>query len=190
MALALICVDPARIGSTLDGAAATLAPTFGWLILHVVDARPVEEWSEMAGRLAGRGPARERAAARLKDASALEANDVRAAIDDWLAVHDRMAEVLQAAGHPEREIIGLARARGVDLIVLDAGDGAQRPHPGKPPRPLKPPPDHPPPHPFGPPRPPGPVARFVIDHAPSDVLLLRDRDREWRSGRRFDVSGR
>jgi nucleotide-binding universal stress UspA family protein len=178
MALALICVDPARIGSTLDGAAATLAPTFGWLILHVVDARPVEEWSEMAGRLAGRGPARERAAARIANSTALEAKDVRAAIDAWLAIHGRTAEVMQTAGHPEQEIVGVALDRGVDLIVLGAGDGAHRPRPDKPPRPPKPPPDRPPPHPFGPPRPPGRVARFVVDHAPSDVLLLRDRDHE------------
>ncbi|HEU5431983.1 MAG TPA: universal stress protein [Thermomicrobiales bacterium] len=176
MALALICVDPTRIASTLDGAAATLAPAFAWVILHVVDTRPVEEWSEMTGRLAGRGPARDRAAARIQGATAREEDDARATIDAWLAAHGRAAEVLQTTGHPEREIVGVALERGVDLIVLGAGDGAHRPRPGKPPRPPKPPPDHPPPHPFGPPRPPGPVARFVIDHAPIDVLLLRDRD--------------
>jgi nucleotide-binding universal stress UspA family protein len=172
MAIALICVDPARVESTLDAAAATITPTFAWLILHVVDARPVEEWSEMAGRLAGRGPARDRAAARIRESTELEAGDVRTAIDAWLTANGRSAEVLLTTGHPEREIIGVALARGVDLIVLGAGDGAHRPRPHKQP---KPPPDHPPPHPYGPPRPLGPVARFVVDHAPIDVLLLRNR---------------
>jgi nucleotide-binding universal stress UspA family protein len=172
MTLALICVDPARIESILDGAAATLAPAFDWLILHVVDARPVEEWTEMAGRLPGRGPGRDRAAARLRGAVELGEADVRAAIEAWLADHGRVAEVLQPTGHPEREIVRVALERNADLTVL--GAGAHRPRPDKLPKPPKPPPDHPPPHPFGPPRPPGPVARFVIDHAPFDVLLLRD----------------
>ena len=57
-------------------------------------------------------------------------------------------------GNPEREIIRLAAEEQVDLIVIDAGIVGDAPHgPGK--------------HPLG------RVARFVVDHALCDVLLIR-----------------
>ncbi len=66
-------------------------------------------------------------------------------------------------GNPEREIIRLAAAERVDLIVIDAGIIEETPHgPGK--------------HPLG------RIARFVVDHALCDVLLVRRfaaPDRDW-----------
>jgi nucleotide-binding universal stress UspA family protein len=58
-------------------------------------------------------------------------------------------------GRPEQEIVQMARTWGCQLIAIQASAGGQgRPHIG--------------------PESVGHVARFVLDHAPCDVLLLRE----------------
>ena len=76
-----------------------------------------------------------------------------AAAESWLVSSYRPVELLTARGRPEREIIRVAEERGVALIALGGGRGQPGHYPG--PYPLS------------------PVARYVVDHARCDVLLLR-----------------
>lgn len=156
MEQALICLDGYRVAALLDAAAAALNPTFSWVLLHVADTRPAREMERALHRLPGRGPGKRRAEAHMRHVAEWSMDEVRAAIDAWLATTGRVAEVVLAEGRPEREILRVAVERGIDLIALGGGRGLPGRYPGPGPYPLS------------------PVARFVIDHARGDVLLLRD----------------
>lgn len=155
MTLALICLDGYRVAEALDAAAATLNPSLAWLLLHVADTRPAEELAHALERLPGRGPGRERAAAKVRHLAEWSEGDVRAAIATWEAARRRTDEIVITSGRPEREIIRVAEERNAALIALGGGRGLPGRYPGPGPYPLS------------------PVARYVIDHARCDVLLLR-----------------
>jgi nucleotide-binding universal stress UspA family protein len=155
MTTALVCLDGYRPGAVLDVARATLAPSMTWLLLHVSDTRPAQEAAHAFGRLLGHGPGRKRAADRVDHVVAWNEADVQAAAEEWLVAAGREAEVVTVRGQPEREIVRVAEERGVHLIVLGGGRGHPGRYPGPGPYPLS------------------PVARFVVDHARTDVLLLR-----------------
>jgi nucleotide-binding universal stress UspA family protein len=155
MTLALICLDGYRVAEALDAAAATLNPSLAWLLLHVADARPAEELARALERLPGRGLVREQAAAKVRHVVEWSEADVRAAVAAWEAARGRSAELLVTSGRPEREIIRVAEERGVALIALGVGRNLPGRSPGPGPFLLS------------------PVARYVIDHARRDVLLLR-----------------
>lgn len=155
MTAALICLDGYRVAEELDAAAAALHPALDWLLLFVSDTRPAEELGHAMARLPGRGPGRHRAEARIRHVAEWSEEDVRAAATSWLETSGRRAEILVTQGRPEREIIEVAEARGVAMIALGGGRGLPGRYPGPGPYPLS------------------PVARFVIDHARCDVLLLR-----------------
>jgi nucleotide-binding universal stress UspA family protein len=149
MTTALICVRGYRVAAVLDAAADYLAPGLAWIILHVVDTRPLHEVDRALGGLPVHGPGHHRAEDRLHRAAAELDDAIKDEVAAWLRAHDRQAEFVVAHGRPEEEILRLAEARGVDLIAL----GSE--HPGLGPQPLSPP------------------VRFLIDHAHCDVLLLR-----------------
>jgi nucleotide-binding universal stress UspA family protein len=155
MELALICLDGYRVADVLDAAAATLQPSLGWLLLYVSDTRPEEELAHALERLPGRGPGRGRAAERARHVAEWSEEDVRGAVAGWMARSRREAELIVTRGHPEREILRVADERGIDVVVLGGGRGLPGRYPGPGPYPLS------------------PVARFVVDHARGDVLLLR-----------------
>lgn len=155
MTTALICLDGYRVGVVLDAARAALNPAAAWLLLHVADTRPEQELARALDRLPGRGPGRKHAAERMHHVAEWSEAEVRLAVEAWLAVADRGAEVVVARGRPEREIVRVAAERGAGLIVLGGGRGLPGRYPGPGPYPLS------------------PVARFVVDHAACDVLLLR-----------------
>src|SRR5579884_1638299 len=118
------------------------------LLVHVADTRPEHERGYVA-RMLFREPAHQR---ELEEAQ-FEAG--AAAVDEARATCRELGvavEELAARGRPEREIVRLAAEARADLIVVGAHD-PNRPAIG--------------PHSVG------PVARFVLDHAPCDVLLLR-----------------
>lgn len=155
MTLALICLDGYRVTEALDAAMSTLNPSLAWLLLHVADARPAEELARALERLPGRGPVREQAAAKVRHVVEWSEADVRAAVAAWEAARGRSVEILVTSGRPEREIIRVAEERNAALIALGAGRNLPGCSPGPDPFPLS------------------PVARYVIDHARRDVLLLR-----------------
>jgi nucleotide-binding universal stress UspA family protein len=146
-------------------------------LLHVVDVRPLRDYGFAARRLAGRAG---QAAERVGEMGALgaEAGQRMLAEAEVRAKHRLPAGTAirrwQRTGVPEQEIIGAAYEAGATLIVLGAAED-----------PAGPPP--PPPGPRGrgtprlaeveaapryPRRHLSPTVRFVVDHAPCDVLLL------------------
>jgi nucleotide-binding universal stress UspA family protein len=156
-------------------------------LLHVVDMRPLREFGLVAGALPGRS---DQTSERLRQMGALgaEAGRQMLAEAEALAVSrlptGTAIRRVQRTGMPEHEIIAAAHEIGANLIVLGAAeDPAERPSP--PPEPHRPRPHdanrEPTPHPDGPPKFPrrhlSPTVRFVVDHAPCDVLLLYARAR-------------
>jgi nucleotide-binding universal stress UspA family protein len=90
--------------------------------------------------------------ARIRESAAASAGRELALAGNWLAANGHHHRLLGRVGHPEREIIAAAAEERADLIVIGAGLGID-PGPGA--------------HPLG------PLARFVVDHALCDVLVLR-----------------
>ncbi|MFN8592006.1 MAG: universal stress protein [Thermomicrobiales bacterium] len=152
---ALICLDGYRVDSVLDAAAATLNPALAWVLFFVSDTRPTEEVEHALQRLPGRDSGRHRAEARIRHVVKWSEEDVRAAVTAWLNAADYPAELVVRRGRPEQEILRLAEERSVSLIALGGGRGLPGRYPGPGPAPLS------------------PVARYVVDHALCDVLLLR-----------------
>jgi nucleotide-binding universal stress UspA family protein len=142
-------------------------------LLHVVDARPLREFGLAAGNLPGRAG---QASERLHQMGSLgaEAGQKMLSEAEVIAGHrlppGTPINRRQRTGVPEHEIVAAAYETAANLIVLGAAEDAAGP----------PPPDRhgrpEPPHREGPPRFPrrhlSPTVRFVVDHAPCDVLLL------------------
>lgn len=157
----LIYLDGRHIARVLSRVERILSPDADWLVLHVADTGPIEEAGRAFGGLLGRGPGRERAERQMEHVAELRQEDIRAEVEGWLRENGRAAEVVMTQGRPEREILRVAEQGEAGLIILEAG-GELGPRPGPGPGPH-----------HGPgPRPLGPVARFVIDHANCDLLLL------------------
>lgn len=152
---ALICVNGRDVAGLLAATEAVLSNDTEWVLLHVVDTRPLEEAGRALGGLLARGPRPGQAERQMQMSAALNQDEVRAEIEAWLREKGWAAEVIIVSGRPEHEILRAADERGARMIVLRAGHPGPGPHRGPGPRPL------------------GPVARFVLDHALCDVLLLR-----------------
>ena len=153
---ALICVNGRDIAGLLAATEAILSGDAEWVLLHVIDTRPLEEAGRALGGLLARGPRPVQAERQMRLSAALSQDEVRAEIDAWLREKGRAAEMIVTSGRPEHEILSAADERGASIIVLRTGHPGPGPHMGPGPRPL------------------GPVARFVVDHALCDVLLLRE----------------
>lgn len=161
-------------------------------LLHVIDTRPLGGYGLAAGAL----PARvEQTAARVRQMSAAGADAGQRILEEADAIATARLPAgtpvhrIQRTGIPEQEIIAAAYEIGVNLIVLGVAE-EPAPAPPAPPHagaasPGSAPSPGPMPHRAGPserPRPSGPprfphrhlspVVRFVVDHAPCDVLLL------------------
>jgi nucleotide-binding universal stress UspA family protein len=149
MTTALICLRGYRVTSVLDAARQILAPEMAWVVLHVVDIRPLQEVDRALGGLPVHGPGHHRAEDRLHRAAAEEEAAIQVEVETWLRAHDRVAELVIAYGHPDQEILRICQERAVDLIALGSG------YPGLGPPPISPP------------------VRFLIDHVRCDILLLR-----------------
>ncbi|MDB5075410.1 MAG: hypothetical protein JWO42_1589 [Chloroflexi bacterium] len=121
------------------------------IFVHVTDQSVQSDWERSATRrLLGRPPA---SLERFNEARARSANqileDALTATTSWPAA-DRRAVVL--AGNPERELVRLALAEKADLMAV----GQHRLELG--------------PHALG------HCARFVVDHAPCTVIVVRGAD--------------
>lgn len=148
-------------------------------LLHIVDTRPLREFGLAAGRLPGRAG---QAFERLREMGSLgaEAGQKMLAEAEAVAAGRLPAGTVirrwQRTGVPEHEIVGAAYEAGATLIVLGAAED-----PAGPPPPSerhgrfepggRPAPPHEGPSKF-PRRHLSPTVRFVVDHAPCDVLLL------------------
>ena len=153
----LVTISGARIEAML----AQVAERVGrgaddeWLALHVTDTRPLDEAGQLGSGLLGRGRRAAEMLERIRETAAAAAGRELAIADTWLTEQGVRHRLISRTGRPEREIIAAAAAEHADLIALGAGLGADH-GPGQ--------------HPLS------PIARFVVDHALCDVLLLRPLD--------------
>lgn len=154
----ILCSIGLRMGAEL--ARHTLAITAGaqpeLVLLHVIDTGPGRDLAQLSGplRFGPRPPAPRHGAA----IDAAEEAAGRASLDEALA-EARAAGVRAVArverGRPEQVIVSVARETQAELVVVRARERAEG-------------------RPFAGPASVGHVARFVLDHAPCDVLLLRE----------------
>jgi nucleotide-binding universal stress UspA family protein len=154
-------------------------------LLHVVDARPLREFGLLAGNLPGHSG---QTSERLRQMGALGAEAGQRMLAEAEAFAGPRLPAgatirrLQRTGVPEHEIIATAHEIGVSLIVLGAAEDPASPPPPPPGRHGTGPTPHesgkrpPLPTSGGPPKFPrrqlSPTVRFIVDHAPCDVLLL------------------
>ncbi len=118
-------------------------------LFHVIDEAPVHELGMQFARRPGH-PRPPDLDARAREA---EARGSDAILEEARAAIGRPAATAVGRGRPEREIVARARETGVSLVVVGARPGD-----------LHTPPE---PHSLG------HVSRFVVDHAPCPVLLVR-----------------
>jgi nucleotide-binding universal stress UspA family protein len=131
------------------------APAWRFALIYVIDTRPAEELGYLRQALF-RGRLPPDRLAQMTTAEDETAREVLAEARADLQRSRPAAEVIihLARGRPEQEIIRAAHDLRADLLVVGARfRGGPRPASGPPSV--------------------GHVARFVLDHAPCDVLLLR-----------------
>jgi nucleotide-binding universal stress UspA family protein len=152
----LFCLDGTNVGQ-LSQATEMLSVTqptiFG--LLYVIDTGPrkdLEHTRERFLRPPGPPPRRE---LEMEQAEKMSAQDI---LDEGLR-RFAGAEALQRQGRPEREIVNMAAEWAADLVIVCP----RAEHSGKPT--------------IGP-KSVGHTARFVIDHAPCPVLLVRPTARD------------
>ena len=157
----IICAIGRRGGPELIGRLAEIVGGHAeCLILHVIDKGPRHDLEDFL-----RGPLHRRPdhGSPPHEMALDEAEETagRAAVDEALAAARQAglkAEASVRAGNPERTVVEFASEMQADLIAISGSEGAEgHPHMG--------------------PVSVGHTARFVIDHAPCDVLLLREKDR-------------
>lgn len=125
-------------------------------LVHVIDAGPRHHMEHLHGPLRHGprgGPRREREIGAAEESGGRDAlNEAQQAAQEMGAV----AESHLKRGNPEHEIVDLAEALDASLIILRVRDDSGY-HPRHGPASI------------------GHTARFVLDHALCDVLLLRNR---------------
>lgn len=127
----------------------------GLLLVHVIDLGPRRELEHLPGPLLRRGPHGGPARTRAMDTAETSAGERTLAEALAVAQAGRAAaQTRLERGKPEQVIVALARETGAGLIVIGARQSPEH-HP-----------------PLGPGSV-GHTARFVLDHAPCDVLLVR-----------------
>jgi nucleotide-binding universal stress UspA family protein len=152
----LCCLDGTNVGQVSKATEMLLAaepPTFG--LLFVTDSGPRQDIGHVRERFLrhpGPPPPREE---EMRQAEKSSAQDI---LNEGLS-HFPGAETLQREGRPEREIVNVAAEWQADLVIV-----CPQAKYGDTPR-------------IGP-KSVGHVARFVIDHAPCPVLLVRPLARE------------
>jgi nucleotide-binding universal stress UspA family protein len=150
----LLCVraadDPARL---VEMASRLIGGGGEWLAVHVVDTRPRVELGLLRAGIPGAGPLGREQRLAIEDAAGERARAVLTeAGRAVMAAGLTFGGGVQRTGEPGREICAAARSQRLDLVALFA---KRRPGPD-----------------VGPPSV-GHTARFVVDHAPCPVLLVR-----------------
>ena len=152
----LCCLDGTngeQVGKATEMLSATRPLTLG--ILYVIDTAPRKDIEHTRERFLRRpGPPRSRED-EMEQAELAAAQDV---LNEGL-LNIPNAETFRRQGRPEREIVNLAAEWQADLVIIcPRGEYGGKPTIG--------------------PRSVGHVARFVLDHAPCPVLLVRPLARE------------
>jgi nucleotide-binding universal stress UspA family protein len=150
----LLCVAGADDAARLAEIVTRLIGDHGaWLAVHVVDTRPRVDLGLLRSGIPGAGRLGDEQRRAIEQAAAEQARAVLARAAQALTARGlSCGGSVQRTGEPGREICAAAGAERVDLVALFA---RRRPGP-----------------PVGPPSV-GHTARFVLDHAPCPVLLLR-----------------
>jgi nucleotide-binding universal stress UspA family protein len=149
----LIVACDGRESAAFLAVLARVAPLTGTRVsfVHVLDPAAQETWERMAGHHWLRRPPdhqeRDRFAVADEQAAREILEEALSLSADWPTAS---RETLVLRGNPERELVRLALSRTADLVAL----GQHRVELG--------------PHALG------QCARYVIDHAPCPVLLVRD----------------
>jgi nucleotide-binding universal stress UspA family protein len=151
----VLCVDGAAPDELLAVAVPLLPELVTWVPTHIVDARARRDLGFLRGGITGAGPL-----SRLQQQAidAATAEHTRAVLDAAEASLRRRALQLEPpqirVGEPGREICAVAATVGASLVVLFASRHGRA---------------------FSGPGSVGHTARFVLDHAPCPVLLVRGR---------------
>jgi nucleotide-binding universal stress UspA family protein len=149
----LACVDGTAASQLLQSALPLLGAGARWRVVHVIDTRGRVDLGVLRGGVTGAGPLPAHLVAAIEDAGQERAHRVLAAADAGFTEFGLASDVgVVRVGEPGREICAAAAGWPADLIVLRASRHG-RVEPG--------------------PRSVGHTARFVVDHAPCPVLLLR-----------------
>jgi nucleotide-binding universal stress UspA family protein len=152
---ALVAVGASQEVAWLSALLALLpAATTDLALVHIVDLGPRHEWEQARERFMARAPLRPDRAASLADAERAHGQAALARAEAALRGAGYQGPLTQhlLAGHPERELVAAATTLAAGVILLRA---RERPGPASGPASV------------------GHVARFVADHAPCPVLLLR-----------------
>jgi nucleotide-binding universal stress UspA family protein len=131
-------------------------PAWRLVLLYVIDTRPQEELGYMRQALF-RGRLSAAQVAQMSEAENVTAHDVLDEARQQVIATGWPAEMVGAEvrrGRPEQQIIERAHSGDISLLLIGARYKGG-PHPAIGPASV------------------GHVARFVLDHAPCDVLLLR-----------------
>jgi nucleotide-binding universal stress UspA family protein len=149
----LVCVDGAAASQLLATALPLVVTPARWGAVHVIDVRGRLDLGALRHGIAGAGPLPPHLVAAIEEAGREHASVVLAAAAAAFAERGLLSDTgLVRIGEPGREICAAATAWSADLVVLRASRHT-RPEPG--------------------PRSVGHTARFVVDHAPCPVLLIR-----------------
>jgi nucleotide-binding universal stress UspA family protein len=149
----LLCVDGASASQLVAAAVALVPASARWRAVHVIDARGRLDLGALRLAIGGAGPLPPRQVEAIEEAARQHAAVVLDAATAAFVERGFSSEPgFVRLGEPGREICAAAIAWSADLVVLRASHRS-RPEPG--------------------PRSVGHTARFVLDHAPCPVLLIR-----------------
>lgn len=148
----LLSVDGASAGQLLSAALPLVARHARWGVRHVIDTRGRLDLGALRHGIAGAGPLPPHLVTTSEKAGREHANDVLAVAAEFAERGLTSDAGVVRVGEPSREICAAAAAWSADLVVLRASRHS-RPEPGQ--------------------RSVGCTARFVVDHAPCPVLLIR-----------------
>ena len=152
----VLCAIGVRGGAYLaQRTAARICGEAEWLLLHVIDVGPRGELERIGPphRPPRPHPPHERELDRGEEVGGEDA--LKEALDALQAL-GLGAEMRLERGRPNEVIVEVAQRMNADLIAIQARERAGHPRQG--------------------PMPMGHTARFILDHAPCDVLLLRNGD--------------
>ncbi len=156
---ALVCLSGLDTGEFVDRVVPHVSRNHLLVLLYVIDTRPGEELGYIARRLQAGSHAMGGREAAMSAAEGETAEAVLDAAKARVEQHgfDQGRTILEVKrGRPEQEIIKVASQQNLDIGLIVIGSSYKRgPRPAIGPASV------------------GHVARFVLDHAPCDVLLLR-----------------